>query len=423
MRTFPVLVALALSLAAGPARGAPSAPNYKLKPGAEGKVCIDCHTEFSKKLRQGVIHTPVKSRDCVGCHNPHASQRAKFLTDEPNLMCAGCHGDLTPTASQSVHKPVAEKKCLSCHDPHASATKGVLVKPAQELCGTCHKALVEQVVKVKYKHAPLQSAGCSACHEPHAAAKADHILKKNVPELCTGCHNVDKPIFVKQHLDYKVGTADCTSCHDPHGSSKKGMLYDRVHAPVARGMCGQCHEPPTSAKPFATKAAGIELCRTCHGPAVTKMLGKNRVHVPVTGGKGCLSCHNPHASKQPKLLAQPMKPLCGSCHQDTIQRDVRAEAHHAPVRDGECTSCHDPHSGEAALMLVKDGGIALCQTCHDWGQHSSHPIGDKFADPRNPNLALECLSCHRSHGTEYRRLMPFPKTSDLCTTCHEQFRR
>ncbi len=438
MSTSTVLIALALTLAAGPAHGAPAAkaapvqksapapkgaPNLKLKPGADGRVCIECHAEFQKVLRQAVIHAPVRSRECVSCHNPHASQRAKFLSDEPNLICAGCHGDMTPAASRSVHKPAAEKKCLSCHDPHASATKAVLVKPPLELCGTCHKPLVERAAKARYKHAPLQSTGCGACHEAHASAKADHVLKNGVPGLCTGCHKTDKPIFAKQHLDYKVAGASCTSCHDPHGSNQRGMLYDRVHAPVARGMCGQCHQPPTSATPFATKAAGTELCRGCHGPMVAKALDKNRVHVPLVGGKGCLSCHNPHASKEAKLLAQPMKSLCGSCHADTIQRDVRAASHHPPVRDGECTACHDPHSGEAPLMFVNGDGVALCQTCHDWSQHSTHPLGDKVVDPRNPNLTLECLSCHRSHGTEYKRLMPAAKTSDVCTACHAQFRR
>jgi predicted CXXCH cytochrome family protein len=93
------------------------------------------------------------------------------------------------------------------------------------------------------------------------------------------------------------------------------------------------------------------------------------------------------------------------------------------VEQGECTTCHDPHSGDAPLLFAKPRGIDLCAGCHDYATHQSHPIGEKIRDPRNKNLTLECLSCHRAHGTEYKRMMPFTSTSDLCVRCHQQFRR
>ena len=444
MRTIHLLAALAVSLPAagraaepprprtdpagpartGPRRAAGARPaDLKLKPGAEGKVCLDCHTEFQKILARPVPHTPVRSRNCTGCHNPHASHQGRLLAAPAELVCAGCHGDETPASSRSVHEPAAAKKCLSCHDPHASAVRAVLVKPAMDLCASCHKALVDRAGSVKRPHAPIGSAGCAACHEPHASAVSAHLLSKPVPEICAGCHRTDRPDFAKQHMGYPVGKADCTSCHDPHGSDTKGMLYDRVHAPVARGMCAQCHLAPGSSTPFATKSAGAELCRSCHGPFLAKMLDRNRLHLPVVEGKACLECHSPHAAKRAALLSAEPKALCGGCHSDTIQRDVAARDHHAPVRDGKCTSCHDPHSGNAALLLVNADRLELCKACHDWGKHSSHPVGAKAVDPRNPNRTLECLSCHRAHGTEFRKLAPFASTSELCTNCHKQFRR
>ncbi len=414
------LVALAALAPAGPAA---AAPDRKLKPGAEGKLCLDCHGELQKALRQPVVHTPVRSRNCIGCHDPHASNRPKFLTDAPNQVCGLCHGDLTPAGSASTHKPVAEQKCLGCHDAHASANKGVLVKPALDLCAGCHPKLVERAAKAKHRHAPIQSAGCAAHPAPHTKEADEPVLKEAVSELCTGCHRPDKPLFAKAHYEYKVAGARCTSCHDPHGSDRKGLLFDKVHPPVARGMCGQCHQPAGSATPFALRTSGVDLCRGCHAPMVNGVLGKNRVHQPVLAGQTCLGCHAPHASSEEKLLLAPMKALCARCHEDTIQRDVRAASHHEPVKDGQCTACHDPHGQDAALLLQKADSIALCQTCHDWGQHSSHPLGPKVADPRNPNLSLECLSCHRAHGTEHKKLMPFSKGSELCTACHQQYRR
>jgi predicted CXXCH cytochrome family protein len=50
-------------------------------------------------------------------------------------------------------------------------------------------------------------------------------------------------------------------------------------------------------------------------------------------------------------------------------------------------------------------------------------MGEKLKDPRNKNLTIQCLSCHRAHGTEYKKLIPYPTTSELCTKCHEQYRR
>jgi predicted CXXCH cytochrome family protein len=56
-------------------------------------------------------------------------------------------------------------------------------------------------------------------------------------------------------------------------------------------------------------------------------------------------------------------------------------------------------------------------------QHSSHPLGPKFTDPRNPNRTLDCLSCHRAHGTEHKHLLPTAKSTELCVQCHERFKR
>jgi predicted CXXCH cytochrome family protein len=65
----------------------------------------------------------------------------------------------------------------------------------------------------------------------------------------------------------------------------------------------------------------------------------------------------------------------------------------------------------------------MCAQCHEWQTHSTHPIGEKFADPRNKNVTLQCLSCHRSHGTEYKHFIYYDTTNDLCIQCHTQYRR
>ncbi len=200
------------------------------------------------------------------------------------------------------------------------------------------------------------------------------------------------------------------------------MLGNTVHPPVAKQMCAQCHEPATSPTALKTKAQGVQLCRGCHAPIITAMGERARLHRPVADGD-CLACHGPHTSKSKGLLKSSAVNVCGKCHADTIRRQTLSQTKHAPVRDGNCTACHDPHASDAALALVKSDVVETCGKCHDWLKHSSHPMGAKFVDPRNKNLRMQCLSCHRSHGTEYKHLIPFPTATDLCTKCHEKFKR
>jgi predicted CXXCH cytochrome family protein len=152
------------------------------------------------------------------------------------------------------------------------------------------------------------------------------------------------------------------------------------------------------------------------------MMDRGRLHRPVAQGS-CLDCHNPHASRDSGLMQADQLTVCGSCHSDTLKRQQLSPTKHKPVQEGKCTACHDPHSSELALALVKPDVVETCATCHDWVKHSTHPIGEKIIDPRNRNLSLQCLSCHRSHGTEYKHLMPYATSSDMCVKCHEQFKR
>jgi predicted CXXCH cytochrome family protein len=96
---------------------------------------------------------------------------------------------------------------------------------------------------------------------------------------------------------------------------------------------------------------------------------------------------------------------------------------HPPVLEGQCTACHSPHSSDNQFLLAGAGTIDVCATCHDWKGHSNHPIGTGVVDLRNPNLTLDCTSCHLSHGSEHEHLAPFDPRSGLCVDCHETFTR
>jgi predicted CXXCH cytochrome family protein len=73
-------------------------------------------------------------------------------------------------------------------------------------------------------------------------------------------------------------------------------------------------------------------------------------------------------------------------------------------------------------MFLLDGGSLeeVCAKCHEWGKHSAHPLGAKAVDQRNRNLTLDCLSCHRTHGTPFKHLAHFDTKKDLCVQCHSE---
>jgi predicted CXXCH cytochrome family protein len=439
-----VLLLAALGLVAVTALPAPAAPavnKFRLKPGAAGKVCLDCHPDFAAKLTSKFVHTPVKSGDCAGCHSAHTSAHGKLLSSSTKSICLTCHDGVIPAKAVSTHKVVLEGNCTTCHDPHASPNKANLRKAGNDLCVGCHKAVGDAVEKVKFKHMPV-SDGCLSCHNPHASEAAPHLLTAAVPALCLTCHDAEGKSFKRQHVDYPVAKANCASCHNPHGSNVAGILFDTVHAPVASRRCSQCHNPATAGEPFATRRAGFELCRGCHNTMMNETFAKARVHWPLVDRTGCLSCHEAHASRQKKLLNVPEAALCGECHRATAdwqttlaarEKQEKASASraraekgaltHAPIQEGSCTTCHMPHASDNTYLMRQASFIEGCGTCHDWLKHSSHPMGEKVTDLRNKNRSVDCLSCHRAHGTGNRFMITFATQTELCVQCHKQLRR
>lgn len=414
-----LLIPLSVLSAAECAQGA---DKYKLKEGAKGKICLTCHAVFQEKMKEPFVHTPLKRGECSGCHNPHTSSRKKLLDDTVERMCQRCHPSLTGTGAASVHTVVSEGKCVKCHDPHAAENKNNLLAAGNALCFGCHKDMAGIAPAVKHQHHPAVK-DCLTCHTPHASVEAGHLLKDSVPRLCTKCHKTDRPVFVKQHMNYPVEKSVCTNCHNAHGSNQKGILYDTVHKPVASRMCSQCHEDPGSANPLKIRKSSSELCRGCHGLVVKAAFDKKRLHWPLADRKSCQHCHNPHASREKGLLIASQAKLCGACHSDSREQMTKAKSQHDPVKEGSCTACHLPHSSDNPQLLIRPGLTDVCGTCHDWSKHSNHPMGEKFRDLRNRNLAVDCSSCHRSHGADHKRMLLQPTVTEVCVQCHEKLRR
>jgi predicted CXXCH cytochrome family protein len=413
---------IVVAAAAGLVASAASDADYKLKPGARGTVCLDCHDGFREVLDRKHVHSPVKAGTCSGCHDPHASDHGSLLSSDPSAVCQTCHQDVVPSRFASAHADVLDGNCVACHDPHASDHPSSLRKAGTDLCQSCHAGVVDTARQATFGHAPARS-DCLSCHAPHASETAASLLVGEEPGICVDCHDVTGAAFSERHRGYPVERGRCTTCHAPHGSDSAALLWDNVHAPVANRQCNQCHVAADAADPLVTKRAGMDLCAGCHSSDVNDALTAARPHWPVVSGDACGTCHDPHASPRPALLSAEMGALCSDCHQDVARRLETSHSKHQPVADGDCATCHEPHGSDRELLLVADTQTELCGSCHDWTAHSMHPIGSETTDLRNPNLSLDCESCHRTHGTEHDHLTPFESGSGLCVECHESFRR
>ncbi|KPK28214.1 MAG: cytochrome C [Desulfobacterales bacterium SG8_35_2] len=395
---------------------------FKLREGAAGKLCLGCHEGLQEKMKKKFIHTPLTEGDCVGCHNPHTSNYNMLLAASDDTICYTCHDSVVPENAKSVHLVVAEGKCNACHDPHAADYKKNLLRGGSELCYECHQSLVTQINENKYGHPPVKE-DCAGCHDPHGSTNNDNLLNNGSPAICLKCHSADKSTFKSLHRNYPVEKADCTSCHNPHGSNTAAMLYDNVHEPVAKRNCERCHVEPTSSKPFDLKASGYETCLACHYEMITEVMNQSNIHWPLVDQKGCINCHSPHASSVKKLMRQPILEVCAKCHADTVARQERSATKHPPIAEGECGACHSPHSSDYQFILKDESVVEICAECHEWQTHTTHPIGEEFADPRNKNVTMQCMSCHRTHGTEYKHFIYYSTINELCVQCHVSLRR
>lgn len=188
-------------------------------------------------------------------------------------------------------------------------------------------------------------------------------------------------------------------CHQTFLKSKN------IH-PVAYS-CESCHQkvgdvhPKKDQKTFALLQEGKALCDMCHPNIVTK----KTVHQPVKDGM-CTTCHNPHESNEQKLLLQPLDTLCTMCHPSiTDYKNL-----HGPVAAKDCLSCHLPHDSDNEKLTIKKDA-ELCITCHvDVQEEMKKRV-------IHPALYGGCTSCHNPHGSSFKKF--FSVESDkLCYQCH-----
>jgi predicted CXXCH cytochrome family protein len=196
-RSLPAHIACALILAlpiALPARAQP---------------CLECHAALAQKK---VVHAAVHM-GCASCHAeidasamPHKykGKGRKGLAAEGPALCASCHENKL-FEGKVVHGPVASGMCLGCHNPHASDFIGLLKTEPATLCLDCHPDI---------KKGPHVIAGFTRSGHPLGNDNRDvqDPLRPGKKFYCAACHEPHRSELPKLNR-FGKGMVACQKCH------------------------------------------------------------------------------------------------------------------------------------------------------------------------------------------------------------------
>ncbi|MFQ5349298.1 MAG: cytochrome c3 family protein [Thermoanaerobaculia bacterium] len=331
------------------------------------------------------------------------------LVDLESTQCSVCHDDLTDGRAQ-IHAPVVDD-CTTCHDVSigAEGTTVALMDSEPGLCVFCHDDKEPAVeMDLETPHMPAADS-CLICHEPHAA-NHQRLLLAPVGELCGDCHDLED--LVQPHGGQLTPTIRCAGCHEPHGSNNPRLLRaSTLHPPFEAGSCEGCHRAPFGGR-IRLRARGEKLCTACHGEFEVAAGGSSHAAlVGERGRAGCLSCHDPHMGDQAAVLVDSGPRLCARCHADVVEA-ASAQTGHAPAAE-DCLSCHQPHVSGEEHLLNDDRG-ELCAACHDLDP--APPATPAATEIRGAGLAdygpaAVVAAAESDNGTEEPALcsQPFPE--------------
>jgi predicted CXXCH cytochrome family protein len=430
--------------------------------------CLECHEDKSKGKH---VHTAI-SAGCTSCHEIRVTKdvtRVKLITATASALCVTCHADKKAADIKGTVHPPAVRDCLTCHDPHASDNPNQLLKPAsggekENLCLTCHQTGLN-VPEKGSRHAALDM-GCDTCHTTHKTGAEPTMdnqfhLTKAAPALCLDCHDTKDADLQKAHQNQPFATANCLECHDPHQSASPKLMVKFQHPPFEARGCDTCHAPAKDGKVVLTQADAKSICITCHDDK-PKLIDTSKVQHPGAMGD-CTDCHSPHASNQPGLPKTDSVTICLGCHSE-IGDLSKKSVHHQPAFVQGCATCHTPHGGDIDHLLRAKGN-ALCLECHgpdsaakqDEADHlltifngtvklpedyykknkvvilplrfglghpvEYHPVSDVL-DPTNQSKVktpLSCLSCHQPHASAQAGLLVKDQANNMafCDNCHK----
>jgi len=99
-----------------------SGGGYLIKTPEQG-LCQMCHPEIPGPVRY--LHGPLNVTACLACHEPHQSEHAWLLHDDPQDICFRCH-DFADLSTGLHHDATDTVSCVECHDPHGGSDMNFL---------------------------------------------------------------------------------------------------------------------------------------------------------------------------------------------------------------------------------------------------------------------------------------------------------
>jgi predicted CXXCH cytochrome family protein len=380
-------------------------------------LCFTCHADKNPADIKGKVHPPA-ARDCLKCHDAHVSDNKNQLLkpesgDQKENLCLSCHTTGLNVPAKGSRHAALDMGCDTCHITHKSGADVTqennfhLTKAVPALCVDCHNVKDASLLKA-HQNQPFASANCTGCHDPHQSASPKLMARFVHPPFaeksCDTCHAPAKDGKV---VLTQVSVKDlCVTCH----SDKAELIAKaKVQHPGAAGDCTDCHSPHASPYPGLPKSDPVSICLGCHTDQAEQ--GKKaHLHQPAFE-QGCATCHEPHGGEYQHLeRAATVNALCLECHgPDAEPRRLESE-HLVTIFDGKVKLPENYFSKVRLLPLKYDRGHPTEQ----------HPVADVINKKTKAPIPINCLTCHQPHsGKEADMLVKDQKNNlDFCKGCH-----
>jgi predicted CXXCH cytochrome family protein len=231
------------------------------------QLCLNCHENTpyaSGKSVHGIIND---ERSCLNCHQAHSADHGALLVTAQRPLCLSCHNQeiitsgpgsrQIPNIAQKVnempfvHSPAEEDCTSTCHNPHATNFDRLLT----DAFPTSNYN--------RYSASPNTYSLCFNCHDDGMLKKSisaydtgfrNDVLKNGVVERNNlhWFHVVDAAGSANKDLG-----RSCGICHDPHGTTqahnvktswKMGLFEVEIKYTPSNsgGQCSRsCHDTRT----------------------------------------------------------------------------------------------------------------------------------------------------------------------------------
>ena len=253
------------------------------------------------------------------------------------------------------------------------------------------------------------------------------------------------------HFD---GHIVCSDCHTQHNSSSgEPMRTDNNPIPAAKllrratatELCLSCHDGSNPNAPdviepvsYVAESAAGAFPPVIDSPSTAHHLNSPVPEVPFGGTVAmvlvCTTCHDPHGNANYRNLRP-----------DPLQPEATAGAVITAVQTVTANGTNPAQVYVRSNIVLKSGIASWCAKCHGAPASGSHPIDrpifgatnasftgwasvtlprvpvDSPADNTIPSNddRVNCLSCHKAHGSGKPRAVIHADAATLDSTCQE----